>query len=52
MYNYDKNSIDEQAEREGQALRESGQRQNVNHGRNREKAEGYNQDKFNKLFWR
>ena len=52
MYNYSKEDIDKQAEREGRALRESGQRQNVNHGRNREKAENYNQNKFDRLFWR
>lgn len=45
------NDIDEQAEREGRALRGSEQRQNANYDRNRTKAD-YNvgRDKFEKLF--
>ena len=50
MYNYDKNSIDKQAEREGQALRDSGQRQNVNYNRNCGKTKTWSENKFERLF--
>lgn len=50
MKNYDKNSIDRNAESEARALRNSGQRQNVNYNRNRVKSGNYNESIFKKIF--
>ena len=47
---YDKNDIDKQAEREGQALRGLDQRQNVNCNRNRVKTKTWSENKFEILF--
>ena len=47
---YDKNDIDKQAEREGQALRGLEQRQNVNYSRNRGKTKTWSENKFERLF--
>ena len=47
---YDKNDIDKQAEREGQALRGLDQRQNVNYSRNRVKTKTWSENKFEILF--
>ena len=45
-----KEDIDKQAEREGRALRESGQRQNVNCNRNHGKTKTWSENKFEILF--
>ena len=45
-----KEDIDREAEREGQALRGLDQRQNVNYSRNRVKTKTWSENKFENLF--